>query len=62
MEQQEVYMTRKEVAEYLRISLPTLHKLVNSNILISYKIGGNVRFKKTDIENLFKTDNNGNIN
>jgi len=62
MEQQEVYMTRKEVAEYLRISLPTLHKLVNSNILISYKIGGNVRFKKTDIENLFKTDNNGNNN
>jgi excisionase family DNA binding protein len=62
MEQQETYMTRKEVAEYLRISLPTLHKLVNSNILISYKIGGNVRFKKTDIENLFKTDNNGNNN
>jgi excisionase family DNA binding protein len=56
MEQQETYMTRKELSEYLKISLPTLHKLVNNGTIKSYKIGGSVRFKKTEIETFLKTN------
>lgn len=62
MEQQEIYLTRKEVAEYLKISLPTLHKLVKDSILHPFKIGGSVRFKQTDIQSLFKNNSNGNNN
>ena len=56
MEQQEIYLTRKELAEYLKISLPTLHKLVNNGTIKAYKIGGSVRFKKTEIETYLKTN------
>lgn len=62
MEQQEQLLTRKELAEVLKISLPTLHKLVNSKKINAYKLGGNVRFKRSEINNLFKNNENGNNN
>lgn len=44
------YLTRKEVASLLRISLPTLHELIKTGKLKSYRIGGRVLFNKSEVE------------
>lgn len=51
------YLTRKEVAEKLSISLPTLHDWVNKNILRAYRIGNRVYFKKSEIDQSLKPIN-----
>jgi len=45
----EKYLTRKEVANYLQISLPTLHDYSKRQILKSYKIGNKVRYKASEV-------------
>jgi excisionase family DNA binding protein len=45
-----IYGTRKELAKYLRISLPTLHNLTKSGILTSYHVGSRVLYKWDEIE------------
>jgi len=42
--------TRKEVAEILGISLPTLHTWTKEGIIKAYRIGNSVRYKIEDIE------------
>lgn len=44
-------LTRKETAEYLKISLPTLYKLTRENVLSPIRIGRRLLFKLSDIEN-----------
>ena len=44
------FLTRKEVAALLRISIPTLHELIKTGKLKGYRIGGRVLFKKTEVE------------
>jgi len=44
------YMTRKEVAEYLRISLPTLHEWTKMEWIKSYKISSRVLFRNDEVE------------
>lgn len=44
-------LTREEVADFLKISLPTLHDWTNRGILRSYTIGRKVRYKETEIIN-----------
>jgi excisionase family DNA binding protein len=43
------YLTRKETANKLHISLVTLNRLTNEGILQSYKIGGRVLYKPGDV-------------
>lgn len=43
------YMSRKEVAEFLQISLPTLHDWTKLGYVKSYKIGSRVLFKSDEI-------------
>jgi excisionase family DNA binding protein len=43
------YLTRKETAKKLHISLVTLNRLTNEGILQSYKIGGRVLYKTGDV-------------
>lgn len=43
------FLSRYEAAEFLKISLPTLHKLVNMNKLHPLKIGGRRLFSETDL-------------
>jgi len=45
------YLTRKETAKILKISLPTLHEYTKSGFLKSYRLGKNIRYKRIDIEN-----------
>ena len=44
------YLTRKEVAGLLRISIPTLHELIKTGKLKAYRIGGRVLFNKSEVE------------
>jgi excisionase family DNA binding protein len=55
--EEQQYLTRKEVAEKLSISLPTLHDWVKKNILKAYRIGNRVYFKKNEIDQSLKPIN-----
>lgn len=45
------YLTRKETAQWLNISLPTLHEWTLSGKLPAYRIGSRVLYKKTEVDN-----------
>jgi len=51
---QESYLTRKEVAEKLRISLPTLHRATRKGFIKGYKISGRILFKLSEVEKALK--------
>ena len=51
--QEEIFKT-SEAAEFLKISKPTLYKLINSNSIPFLKIGDQKRFRKSDLLNLGK--------
>lgn len=44
------YLTRKEAAELLGVSLPTLNDWSKSGIVPSYKLGTRVRYRLVDIQ------------
>ncbi len=46
----ENYLTRKETADRLRVSLVTLTEWVNRSRLKAYKIGGRVLFRESEVE------------
>ncbi len=50
----EEYMTRKEAADYNRISLVTLHQYVNRGLLTAYKVSGRTLFKRSEVEDAAK--------
>lgn len=50
----EVYLTRKEVSDLLKVDLSTVHNWSKKGILKRYQIGGGrVYYKLSDIENSF---------
>jgi len=51
----EAYLTRKETAAKLRISLPTLGEYVKKGILKSAKIGSRVLFDEADVLEAIRT-------
>lgn len=46
----EQYLTRKEVADMLRISLPTLNTLTKQGYLTSYQVRGKVLYLRHEIQ------------
>jgi excisionase family DNA binding protein len=44
------YVSRKEAAAILKISIPTLTKLVTDGLLPGYRLGNSIRFKKSSLE------------
>ncbi len=42
-------MTRKEVAKFLKVSLQTLHNWANNGVLVPYRIGNKLRYKRSDV-------------
>ncbi len=50
----EEYMTRKEVADFFKISLPTLHQYVNKGLLNAYKVEGRTLFRRGEVEDVAK--------
>ena len=51
------FLTRKEVASLLKISLPTLNELSKSGQLKSYRIGSKVLYKLNEVEDAVKERN-----
>jgi excisionase family DNA binding protein len=49
-------MTSREVMAYLKISKPTLYRMIQDGDLKAVKIGKNYRFLKQDIENLLRVN------
>lgn len=52
-------VTRKETANILKISLPTLHNWTKIGLLPHYKVSSRVRYKRSEIMELF---NSGDLN
>lgn len=53
-----IWLTRKEVAEMLGVSLVTVHNWCYvRNILTPYKIGSRIRFKKAEVEEILNSSN-----
>ena len=48
------YLTRKEVAELLGISLVTLHHWVKNGVIKAHKIHTRVRFRSDEVEKALK--------
>lgn len=44
------YLTRKQCAERLHITLPTLHAYINKGVLVAYKIGRRTLFKSSEVD------------
>jgi excisionase family DNA binding protein len=53
------YLSRKEVAQLLQISLPTLAEWTFSGKVIGYRIGHRLRYKRHEIEAALQTINTG---
>lgn len=43
-------LTRKEVAEKLHVSLPTLHEMTKAGLLKAYKIGSRVLYYANEVD------------
>ena len=44
------YLSRKEVCKILKISLPTLDRMVKESQVKSYRLGRKVRFRSDEVE------------
>ncbi len=44
------YLSRNEVAEMLKCTLPTIHNWAKTGVITSYGINGRVYFKRSEIE------------
>ena len=53
-----VYFSRVEVAEMLKISLPTLNEWSKQGVLQSYRIGTRVLYKSQEVEESLSTVKN----
>lgn len=51
---QEEYLTRKELAELFKVTLPTISDWSKKGILKPYRLGNLVRFKKSEVESTLK--------
>jgi len=55
----ESYLTRQQAADFLQMSLPTLHQYTKDGLITSFRIGHKIRYKQSDIENAMKERNFG---
>jgi excisionase family DNA binding protein len=46
---EQIYLSRKDTAEQLCVSLPTLHDWTKTGIIKAYRIGGRVLYKLSEI-------------
>jgi len=48
---QEEYLTRKEVAKILKVSLVTIHDWNKKGVLNPFRLGNLIRYKRSEIDN-----------
>jgi excisionase family DNA binding protein len=44
-------LTRRQAAQYLGLSLPTLHEYTQRGIVTAYRIGSRVRYRRGELSN-----------
>jgi excisionase family DNA binding protein len=49
-ERKETFLSRKEAAQSLGVSLSTLHTLSKEGVVQSYRLRGQIRYKESEIE------------
>lgn len=54
----DVYMTIKELAEYLRVKQSTVYNWLNSDRIPASKVVGQWRFRRSEIDEWVKSCNN----
>jgi excisionase family DNA binding protein len=54
-------LTTKEASEYLRITRPTLLKLIREGEIKVQKVGHNYRFLKSELERYLKVGSNNEV-
>jgi excisionase family DNA binding protein len=54
MRKKNLFITRKEVADLLKVTLPTTYSWERQGKLKSYQIGRTVRFKEDEVLNALK--------
>ncbi|PHQ28795.1 helix-turn-helix transcriptional regulator [Leeuwenhoekiella nanhaiensis] len=59
--QNDLLLTRKEIAKYLRVSITTIHHWMEYEILDPIRIGNRVYFKKQDILDLVEERKHSNL-
>jgi putative molybdopterin biosynthesis protein len=58
MIQQEEILTTKEVMEYLKVTRPTVFKLIKTGQLKAAKVGRDYRIYKSDVDNFLEKASN----
>jgi excisionase family DNA binding protein len=53
----EIFLTRKETAQFLSISLVTLWDWTRKDVIPGFKIGSKIRYKKSDVLNSLSKKN-----
>lgn len=51
----EELLTRQEVAALLHLSLPTLDSYIRKQLIVAYRIGNRILFKRDDIYSALKS-------
>jgi excisionase family DNA binding protein len=51
------YQTRKEVSKLLKVSYPTLDRLIKDGVITSYRIGKRILFRSDEIQSAAKKRN-----
>lgn len=52
-----IWITRKEAAELLGVSLVTIHTWSKENVIFPFKIGTRIRFRRSQIEQILLNSN-----
>lgn len=52
---EEKLLTSEEACSFLRCSKPTLHRWKKENIIPHVRIGNNIRYKESDLQNLLES-------
>ncbi len=48
------FLTAREVAQLMKVSVPTVFKYSHTGVLTSYRFGNTTRFKKEEIEKILQ--------
>jgi hypothetical protein len=53
----EIYLTRKETAEFFKVSLVSIHNYINRGLIRPLKIGNKTMFNKAELINVVESSN-----
>lgn len=51
------FLTRKETAQFFKVSLVSIHQWMNDGIIKPYKVGNRTYFKKLELVNVLESSN-----